>query len=349
MSLLKKIFSFKKEKTNSDKLEEKNSSPDVNKPEEVKKDNWLTLLSNGLQKTSLKLNNSLKNVLINKKLDEDILLDIEDILIQADFGIETSQDIINKISKFKYDKNISYLEVKKLISNEIEQILINVEKELKIDKSKKPQVILMVGVNGSGKTTTIGKLAAKLSDQGLKVMLAAGDTFRAAAIEQLELWANKINIPIVTSKIGSDAASLAYDAYQQALNNNIDVLLIDTAGRLQNKIDLMEELKKIVKVLKKIDKNVPHDIIQIIDATTGQNALKQVEIFKKTADVNGLIITKLDGTARGGILIEISRKFQLPVYFIGIGEAVEDLQKFCANNFAQAILSANMEDTNEKK
>jgi fused signal recognition particle receptor len=219
----------------------------------------------------------------------------------------------------------------------MEKVLAPVALPLELDLSHKPHVILVVGVNGTGKTTTIGKLAAKLAEGGLSVMLAAGDTFRAAAIEQLKIWGERTNSPVVASKLGADAAGLAYDAFERAKEAGSDVLIIDTAGRLQNKAELMAELEKIVRVLGKLDPEAPHTVLQTVDATTGQNALNQVEIFKNVAGVNGLVLTKLDGTARGGILVAIAAKHRLPVYFIGVGEQVDDLEPFSAKEFAQAI------------
>jgi fused signal recognition particle receptor len=220
---------------------------------------------------------------------------------------------------------------------EISKVLSPVARPLQLDLSHKPHVILVVGVNGTGKTTTIGKLAAKLSGSGLKVMLAAGDTFRAAAIEQLKIWADRTGSEFIGTKLGADAAGLAYDAFEQARAKKSDVLIIDTAGRLQNKAELMAELEKIVRVLAKLDPDAPHTVLQTLDATTGQNALQQVEIFRNVAGVSGLIMTKLDGTARGGILVGIAAKHKLPVYFIGVGEGVDDLEPFEADDFAKAI------------
>jgi fused signal recognition particle receptor len=232
---------------------------------------------------------------------------------------------------------VSGEDVSKIMAAEITKVLKPVAKPLQLDLSHKPHVILVVGVNGTGKTTTIGKLAAKLSGAGLKVMVAAGDTFRAAAIEQLKIWADRTNSEFVGTKLGADAAGLAYDAFEQAKQKKCDVLIIDTAGRLQNKTELMAELEKIVRVLGKLDPDAPHTVLQTLDATTGQNALNQVEIFRNVAGVNGLIMTKLDGTARGGILVAISAKHKLPVYFVGVGEGVDDLEPFEAEDFAHAI------------
>jgi fused signal recognition particle receptor len=237
----------------------------------------------------------------------------------------------------RYNKEISPQEVKTILAGEVEKTLQPVAQALTIDRTKKPFVILMVGVNGAGKTTTIGKLSQKFRQQGLTVMLAAGDTFRAAAIEQLKIWGERVGAPVLARGQGADAAGLAYDALQEAKANGTDVLLIDTAGRLQNKVGLMAELEKIVRVVKKFDPSAPHATLLVLDATVGQNAMSQVELFQKAAGVTGLVMTKLDGTARGGILVALAEKFRLPVHFIGVGEGVEDLEPFTARDFAKAI------------
>jgi len=295
---------------------------------------WLERLTHGLARSSERL----ASLFTKRKLDEESLTELEDVLLSADFGLEVTGRIIDKLRDNRYGKDITAQEIRSLMGQEITQLLEPVAKPLELDLSKKPHVILMVGVNGSGKTTTIGKLAAKLHAAGLKVMLAAGDTFRAAAIEQLHIWGERIDVPVVASKLGSDAASLAYDAYLKAKQTDVDILIIDTAGRLQNKTELMEELAKIVRVLAKHDADAPHTVLQTLDATTGQNGLTQVDIFRNIAGVNGLVMTKLDGTARGGILVAIAAKHQLPVYFIGVGEGVDDLEPFTAQDFCQAIL-----------
>ena len=246
-------------------------------------------------------------------------------MIQSDLGVETALRITDTLASGRYGKDISTAEVQEIMASEIEKVLEPVALPLELDLAHKPHVILVVGVNGTGKTTTIGKLAAKLHDGGLKVMLAAGDTFRAAAIEQLKIWGERTNSPVVSSKLGADAAGLAYEAFEKAREAGSDVLIIDTAGRLQNKAELMDELEKIVRVLGKHDPDAPHTVLQTLDATTGQNALNQVEIFRNVAGVNGLVMTKLDGTARGGILVAISARHKLPVYFVGVGEGVDDL------------------------
>ncbi|WJH41374.1 signal recognition particle-docking protein FtsY [Aliirhizobium terrae] len=298
---------------------------------------WFQRLRAGLARTSSQLTGQIAALFTKRKLDDETLEDLEDLLIQADLGVETAMRITGTLSSERYGKDVTGEDVSRIMSAEITKVLAPVAKPLQLDLNHKPHVILVVGVNGTGKTTTIGKLAAKLSGSGLKVMLAAGDTFRAAAIEQLKIWADRTNSEFIGTKLGADAAGLAYDAYVQAKEKKSDVLIIDTAGRLQNKAELMAELEKIVRVLGKLDPDAPHTVLQTLDATTGQNAMNQVEIFRNVAGVSGLIMTKLDGTARGGILVAIAAKHRLPVYFIGVGEGVDDLEPFEAKDFAEAI------------
>jgi fused signal recognition particle receptor len=241
------------------------------------------------------------------------------------------------VGQGRYDKSIDPAEVRSILASEVEKVLVPVARPLEIDATKKPYVILVVGVNGSGKTTTIGKLAAKLAGEGHKVMLAAGDTFRAAAIEQLQIWGARIGASVISRQQGADAAGLAFDAINEARREGADVLIMDTAGRLQNRTELMAELEKILRVMRKVDPEAPHASLLVIDATVGQNALSQVEIFGRVAGVTGLVMTKLDGTARGGILVAISEKHKLPVHFIGVGEGADDLEPFEARDFARAI------------
>jgi fused signal recognition particle receptor len=266
-----------------------------------------------------------------------MLDDIEDVLLRADLGTEVAARIAAAIGTGRYDKAISTDEVKDVVAAEVEKVLAPVARPLLIDATQRPFVILVVGVNGSGKTTTIGKLAARLSDEGRKVMLAAGDTFRAAAIEQLKIWGERTGSPVIAGAQGSDAASLAFNALTAAKEQARDVLLIDTAGRLQNKAELMNELQKVVRVIRKVDPSAPHAVLLVLDATVGQNALSQVEAFQRIAGVTGLVMTKLDGTARGGILVALAEKYGLPVHFIGVGESVDDLAPFTARDFARAI------------
>ncbi|RDJ09626.1 signal recognition particle-docking protein FtsY [Rhizobium grahamii] len=298
---------------------------------------WFQRLRAGLARTSSQLTGQIAALFTKRKLDDDTLQDLEDLLIQADLGVETAMRVTDTLASERYGKDVTGEDVSRIMASEIAKVLKPVAKPLQLDLSHKPHVILVVGVNGTGKTTTIGKLASKLSGAGLKVMVAAGDTFRAAAIEQLKIWADRTKSEFIGTKLGADAAGLAYDAFEQAKAKKCDVLIIDTAGRLQNKAELMAELEKIVRVLGKLDPDAPHTVLQTLDATTGQNALSQVEIFRNVAGVNGLIMTKLDGTARGGILVAISAKHKLPVYFIGVGEGVDDLEPFEAEDFAHAI------------
>jgi fused signal recognition particle receptor len=301
---------------------------------------WFQKLKTGLGKTSSKLTDGISGLFTKRKLDATTLDDLEDLLIQADIGVPTAARITSAISKGRFEKGISADEVRSILSNEVEQVLSPVSKPLVLDSAHKPHVIMMVGVNGTGKTTTIGKLAAKFSAEGKKVVLAAGDTFRAAAIDQLKVWGERTGCPVVARAVGSDASGLAFDALKEAQATGADVLLLDTAGRLQNKAALMEELEKVVRVLKKLDRTAPHNVVLVLDATTGQNALSQVEVFRDRAGVTGLVMTKLDGTARGGILVAIAEKFALPVHAIGVGEGIDDLQPFAAKDFASAIAGA---------
>jgi fused signal recognition particle receptor len=305
---------------------------------------WFQRLKAGLSRSSRELSDSITGIFLKRKLDEETLQDLEDVLIRADLGLETAMRITDSLSSGRYGKEVSGSEVRAVMAAEIEKVLGPVAKPLELDLSHKPHVILVVGVNGTGKTTTIGKLAAKLTNAKLKVTLAAGDTFRAAAIEQLKIWGERTNSTVVSSKLGADAAGLAFDAYEKAKAEGADVLIIDTAGRLQNKTELMDELAKIVRVLGRIDPDAPHTILQTLDATTGQNALNQVDIFRNIAGVSGLVMTKLDGTARGGILVAIAAKHKLPVYFIGVGEQIDDLEPFSAHEFAEAIAGGNVEE-----
>jgi fused signal recognition particle receptor len=301
------------------------------------KTGWFQRLKTGLAKTSAKLSDGITSVFTKRKLDNETLEDLEDLLLQADLGLETTERITATLRKTRYDKTIAPEEVRKVLAEEVERVLTPVAQPLTVSGANRPEVILFVGVNGTGKTTTIGKLAAKFSAEGKSVILAAGDTFRAAAIEQLKVWGERTGAPVIAREVGSDAAGLAFDALTEAKRENVDILLVDTAGRLQNKKGLMEELEKVVRVMKKVDPSAPHQILLVLDATTGQNALSQVEVFQQVAGVTGLVMTKLDGTARGGILVAISAKFGLPVVAVGVGERVEDLQSFDAGEFARAI------------
>ncbi|MFQ5563129.1 MAG: signal recognition particle-docking protein FtsY [Parvularculaceae bacterium] len=291
----------------------------------------------GLSKTSSRLSDGVAAIFTKQKLDERTLDDFEDLLIAADLGVAAAGRIRETLARERYDKDISAEEIRRALAAEVAGALKPLEKPLVIDRARKPHVILTVGVNGAGKTTTIGKLAAKFKDEGLSVMLAAGDTFRAAAVEQLVVWGERTGAPVVRRDIGADAAGLAYDALASAKKDGVDVLIVDTAGRLQNKRALMDELAKIVRVLKKLDPDAPHDVLLVLDATVGQNALGQAEAFREIAGVTGLVMTKLDGTARGGVLAALADKFAIPIHFIGVGEGVEDLQIFRAESFARAL------------
>jgi fused signal recognition particle receptor len=306
-------------------------------PEERAGVSWFQRLRQGLSKTSSRLTDGITGVFTKRKLDGETLEELEDLLIQADLGLDVSARVTAALRKSRYNSDISPDEVREVLAEEVQNILAPVARPLEIDDGRRPHVVLVVGVNGTGKTTTIGKYANQFSRQGKRVMLAAGDTFRAAAIEQLKIWGERTGAAVMAGAPGADASGLAFDALQQAVAEKYDVLLIDTAGRLQNKSALMAELEKIIRVTKKLDETAPHSVILTLDATTGQNALSQVEIFGKTAGVTGLVMTKLDGTARGGILVAIASKYGLPVHAIGVGEGVEDLQPFDPQDFARAI------------
>jgi fused signal recognition particle receptor len=298
-------------------------------------------LKSGLSRSTAGFSDTLTGVFTKRPLDKDTVAEFEEALIRADLGATFASKLAAQVANGRYDTLISTKEVRDILAAEIGKVLKKVEKPLAIDKDKKPYVILVAGVNGTGKTTTIGKIAKRLTDSGHKVVLAAGDTFRAAAIEQLTVWGERTKSEVVSRPAGSDAAGLAFDAVEQARKTGADVVLIDTAGRLQNKAGLMSELEKIVRVIKKLDASAPHATLLVLDATTGQNALSQVEAFKATVPLTGLVMTKLDGTAKGGILVALAEKFGLPVYFIGVGEAASDLQPFDAQAFANALTGAS--------
>lgn len=303
----------------------------------VPKVSWWQRLRQGLSRTSGALSGRIADLFTKRRLDAGMVEDLEDILIQADLGVDVAGRIAGAIATGRYDKEIEPDEVKAVLAAEVEKILAPVARPLAIDRAHKPFVVMMVGVNGSGKTTTIGKLASKFKADGRTVTLAAGDTFRAAAIEQLKVWGERTGTPVIARDQGADSAGLAFDALEQARANGTDILLIDTAGRLQNKTALMGELEKIVRVMRKLDATAPHAVLLVLDATVGQNALSQVEVFGKVAGVTGLVMTKLDGTARGGILVAIADRFALPVHYIGVGEGIDDLEPFAARDFARAI------------
>ncbi len=303
---------------------------------EPRKGFWSRLAS-GLARTASSLGQGITDLVSKRKLDAATLEELEEVLIRADLGVETSMRIVEEVGRGRHDKMISAEEVKSLIAAEVERILAPVAVPLVVDTAHKPFILLMVGVNGSGKTTTIGKLASQWRAEGRKVVLAAGDTFRAAAIEQLKVWGERTGATVIAREQGADAAGVAHDAITEARAQNADILMIDTAGRLQNRAELMAELEKVVRVIKKQEPTAPHAVLLVLDATVGQNALSQVEAFARTAGVSGLVMTKLDGTARGGILVAIAAKHKLPIHLIGVGEGQDDLQPFAARDFARAI------------
>ncbi|KAF0143646.1 MAG: ftsY [Rhodospirillaceae bacterium] len=300
--------------------------------------NWFQRLKEGLSRSSNRLTQGIVNLFTKRCLDDQALEELEELLISTDLGVNTAARLVANLAKTRFNQKISPQEVQATLAADITRILEPVAQPLVIDRAFRPYVILVVGVNGSGKTTTIGKMARQFHDQKLRVSLAAGDTFRAAAAEQLEIWGKRSNCPVVARTMGADAAGLAFDALNEARARGDDVLLIDTAGRLQNKAHLMAELQKIVRVLRKLEPAVPHACLLVLDATVGQNAHAQVEIFQQMTNVSGLVVTKLDGTARGGVLVALAEKFNLPVHYVGIGEKVEDLRPFSAHDFARGLL-----------
>lgn len=302
------------------------------------KTGWLQRLRNGLKKSSAKLADGIGGIFNNRPLDADTLEELEDLLIGTDLGVEAAGKLVATLKAERFGKDVTPADVREALALAVQRLLDPVAKPLTIDPQKKPFVILVVGVNGGGKTTTIGKLAARFGEAGHRVLLAAGDTFRAAATAQLQRWGERVGAPVFAREAGSDPAALAYDAYAQARRDGQDVLLIDTAGRLQNKTELMEALKKIVRALKKCDPTAPHATLLVLDANVGQNAHSQVKAFGETVAVDGLMVTKLDGTARGGVVVALAERFGLPVYAVGVGEAAEDLQSFDPRAFARNLL-----------
>ena len=306
--------------------------------ETEKKRGWLSRLKAGLGKSASAIGDGISNIFTKRKLDDAALEELEELLITADIGLETTSRVTAALAKDRFDQEVTDEEVRSVLAEQIADILEPLAKPLEIESNGQPHVVLVVGVNGTGKTTTIGKLAQQMTRQGKSVMLAAGDTFRAAAIEQLKIWGERTGAPVVSGKTGADAAGLVYDAVEQARAARSDVLLVDTAGRLQNKTDLMAELEKIVRVMKKVDATAPHSVLLVLDATTGQNAINQVEVFRSICDVTGLVMTKLDGTARGGVLVAVAAKVGLPIHAIGVGEGAEDFQPFEATSFARSLV-----------
>ena len=332
-----------KENVDSDKIDDVEIEPAPIKPqiEQNEVANEKPTETNGKKETLVgKILGRKKVKVIKRKFDDDMLEQLEELLIASDMGVDTAMRVAANMAQGNLGSRLSTSEIKKLLADEIEQIMENVAQPLPI-YPKHPQVVLVVGVNGSGKTTTIGKLASQFKEAGKNVVIAAGDTFRAAAVEQLQIWGDRANVPVLVAPEGSDPASLAFDALEKAQQEKADLLMIDTAGRLQNRTDLMEELAKIVRVLKKKDPEAPQNTILVLDATTGQNAISQVETFREIAEVSGLIMTKLDGTAKGGVLVALADKFGLPIHAIGVGEQIDDLAPFDPAEFAQALTGSD--------
>jgi fused signal recognition particle receptor len=302
------------------------------------KTGWFSRLKAGLARSSTRLVTNIGDLFTKRKLDDETLEQLEEVLISADLGAATAKRLVQDLSVARFGKDISSEEVRAAFAEDLARVLEPVARPLVMDTSRKPFVILMVGVNGAGKTTTIGKLAQLFKDQGLTLSLAAGDTFRAAAVEQLKVWGSRTGASVIAREAGADAASLAFDAIVESRKRNDDVLLIDTAGRLHNKDNLMSELQKIVRVIKKVDETAPHATLLVLDATIGQNAHAQVETFKDMIGISGLVLTKLDGTAKGGVIVALAEKFKLPIHFIGVGESVEDLRPFTSHSFARSLM-----------
>lgn len=316
---------------------------------EVAEPGFFSKLSTGLAKSSSKMGTSITSLFTKRKLDADALEDLEDILLTSDMGGKVTTRIVENFARSRMDKDVTGDEIKLALADEIEAIMAPREEIVDFSEGSRPRVVLFVGVNGSGKTTTIGKIASKLQEQGAKALLVAGDTFRAAAIEQLTVWGERAGIPVMSKETGADAAGLVYEAIEKAKAEDLDLVLVDTAGRLQNKAELMAELAKIVRVTRKLDPDAPHDVILVLDATVGQNALSQVEAFRHTADVSGIVMTKLDGTAKGGVLVAIAEAHALPIHFVGVGEKAEDLQPFSARAYARALVGLTDEPVEEKE
>jgi fused signal recognition particle receptor len=307
-------------------------------PEETEPRGWLGRLRAGRSRSSTRLTEGINTIFARRRLDDASLGELEDLLVASDMGLGVAGEVVAALRRTRFNQEVSPEEVRAALADEIVRLVEPVMKPLRIDPAKKPFVILVVGVNGSGKTTTIGKLARQYRDAGQKVILAAGDTFRAAAVEQLQIWGERADCPVVTRPTGSDAAGLAYDALVKAREEGADLLLIDTAGRLHNKADLMGELQKIVRVLKKLDQGAPHSVLLVLDATIGQNAHAQAEIFREIVGVTGIVMTKLDGTARGGVLVSLAEKYGIPIHAIGIGEGADDLRPFEARAYARSLV-----------
>jgi len=301
---------------------------------------FLSRLKQGLARSTGKISESIGAVFTRRKLDDQALQDLEDVLVAADLGTAVAARVIAAFRRTRFGTEVTDDEIRQTLADEIAKILVPVAIPFELDRSRQPHVVLMVGVNGTGKTTTIGKMAQQYREQGIRVTLAAGDTFRAAAVEQLQIWGQRTGAPVISAPPNSDSAGLAFDALTRARADKADVLLIDTAGRLHNKAALMEELRKMIRVLKKQDESAPHSVLLVLDATTGQNALAQVEVFKEMVDVTGLVVTKLDGSARGGIVVALAEESGLPVHFVGVGEQAADLRPFDPGEFARGLVGA---------
>ena len=304
-------------------------------------DSWFTRLKAGLSRSSERLTGGINDIFSKRKLDDETLEQLEELLITADLGPATAARLTAELARNRFDQEITPDEVRAALAENIAGILDPVAEPLALDPTARPHVVLVVGVNGSGKTTTVATLAKAFRDPGRRVILAAGDTFRAAAVEQLQIWGERTGCPVIARDTGADAAGLAYDALEAARRDGYDLLLIDTAGRLQNKADLMAELEKIVRVLRKLDPEAPHSCLLVLDATVGQNAHSQVEVFRDMVAVSGLVLTKLDGTARGGVLVALAEKFGLPVHAVGVGEGADDLRPFEAGVFARSLMGVD--------
>jgi fused signal recognition particle receptor len=299
---------------------------------------WFGRLRTGLSRSSSRLTEGINTIFLRRRLDDTALGELEELLIASDMGLGVSAEVVEALRRTRFNQEVAPEEIRAALAEEVIRLVERVQRPLRIDPGKRPFVILVVGVNGSGKTTTIGKLAKQYRDAGRSVMLAAGDTFRAAAVEQLQIWGERAGCPVMTRPTGSDAAGLAYDALERARQDGTEILLIDTAGRLHNKADLMGELQKIVRVLKKVDATAPHAVLLVLDATVGQNAHAQAEIFREMVGVTGIVMTKLDGTAKGGVLVSLAEKYGIPIHAIGIGEGAEDLRPFEARAYARSLV-----------
>jgi fused signal recognition particle receptor len=305
---------------------------------ETKTGGWFSRLKQGLSRSSQKLTEGITKVVSRRRLDDASLEELEELLIASDMGMGLAEEVTGRLRRTRFNQEVASDEIRTALAEEVAKSLQLVDRPFRLDPALKPHVVLVIGVNGSGKTTTIGKLAKQFREQGRKVVMVAGDTFRAAAVEQLKIWGDRVGAPVIARETGADAAGLAFDAYERARQEGADLLLIDTAGRLHNKANLMAELQKIVRVLKKVDPKAPHAVLLVLDATVGQNAHQQVETFREMVGVTGIVMTKLDGTAKGGVLVSLAEKYGVPVHWIGIGETADDLRPFRAEDFARSLV-----------